>query len=348
MAQWLVLKGRDNQFAVNSMADLRTLAQRGELRLGDLIQPPGTTEWLYVDEVGELKKHCKRSAEEDDDAPRSTSPLLLVGAAVLLGVVALSGAAVMYVNFQNLPTGEERIIGQGGLTYSEMVVTASGTGLRGAPDAKASPNLAVAQNDVLDLLAKRGLFYKARTKAGAEGWIPVDHVIPMYQLGGEKVREEFDPLYNPDRYFEVANASWQQLPDAEDGKTVFQFMLKNQSRYDMTDLVILATIKDSKGQEIERVEIPIEGVIPADSVTMVGTLAPEAPQGKKRKPAEEEVEAPKRHLTEHTFNLLAKDNPDLQLQYSAGVDVSLKSVDFTNAAIDPLELRAVPSGAAPK
>jgi hypothetical protein len=100
----------------------------------------------------------------------------------------------------------------------------------------------------------------------------------------------------------------------------------------MSDLVILATIKDAKGQELDTVEIPIEGLIPSKSRTMVGTLKPEdAPE-----------EEPGRKLTTFSFNKLAEDDPELQLQWTSGVEVEMDTEEFTNAEIDILELRAVP------
>ena len=42
----------------------------------------------------------------------------------------------------------------------------------------------------------------------------------------------------------------------------------------MTDLVLLATIKDAKGNELEKVEIPVEGVIGPKESTIEGTLGP--------------------------------------------------------------------------
>ena len=113
-------------------------------------------------------------------------------------------------------------------------------------------------------------------------------------------------------------------------------MLGNDSMYDMTDLVLLATIKDSKGNELERVEIPVEGIIPSEGETMVCTMKPPegAPEG------EEEVEP--RSMTDHSFQLLAHDDPDLWLLYADGVEVEMTTLDFTEATIDLLELRAVP------
>ena len=69
---------------------------------------------------------------------------------------------------------------------------------------------------------------------------------------------------------------------------------------------------------------------------MVGTLAPE------KKPKSDK-EAEKRLLTNYTFNKMILEDPDLQLRYSAGIEVMMSTADFTNAEIDILELRAMPT-----
>jgi hypothetical protein len=101
----------------------------------------------------------------------------------------------------------------------------------------------------------------------------------------------------------------------------------------MTDLVILTTIKNAKGSVIEEIEIPIEGEIPTNGTTMVGTLGP-------GKDAEEGT--PNRFLTEVTFKELSANDPDLQERWSPGLEVTMTVQDFDNANVDIVELRAVP------
>ncbi len=336
MSQWLVTKG-SNQFSVEGLSELKSMASGRQLVPGDLIQPPGATDWIYAVEIPDLKVIFDEHGDDYDDDIVATGPgkgFMMGMATILLGVTLVGGIS-MFNLFQQLPNGDEQLIGEGGLTYSEMVVTESGISLLSEPDERAKANAAIEKNSILELLAKRGDFYRARNKAGAEGWISEGAVIPMYQLGGADVRDEYDPLYNPDTYVEVANASWQQMPgqdDAEEVITVFQFMVRNESRYNMADIVLLATIKDAKGAELERVEIPVEGVIPAGRATMVGTLQPE----------EDDEEGERRLLTHFSFGDMVKEDPELQLRYSEGVEVAMKTGDFTNAVIDVLELRAVP------
>ncbi len=344
MSQWMITQG-DNQFPVSGLAELKEMAERGDLKAGDMIQPPGADDWMYAAEVPQLAAIFDAVHDDDDDfAPRRGNTAMI--AAVVLGaVVVLFGAAALYLA-QNLPRGDEVMIGEGGLSYSQMIVTEPGQSLLADANPNARAVTSLKKDEVLDLLSKRGDYYRARTRGGAEGWIREDAVIPMYQLGGEDVREEYDPLYNPDRYVEVANASWQQLPpekpsrgdDEETMITVFQFNLWNSSKYTMTDIVLRATIKDAKGNELQTLEFPVEGEIPSEKGTMVGTLKPE----------EDDEEGESRLLTAYTFGQMSERDPDLMLRYVDGVEVELEEADFTSAAIDIVELRAVPDEKAAK
>lgn len=339
MSQWLITQG-NNQFSVNGLADLEAMARKGDLKSGDMIQPPGASDWMYAAEVPQLAAIFGEGGADDDlDMPKKGNLGMILGAG-LAGVVLLFGGAAAYFA-QNLPQGNEVLIGEGGLSYSQMLVTDQGQSLLAEADERSRATTSLKKDEVLDLLSKRGDYYRARTRGGAEGWIKESAVIPMYQLGGEDVRAEYDPLYNPDRYVEVANASWQQLPPEKPRRgasedegmiTAFNFNLWNSSKYTMTDIVLQATLKDAKGAEIDTIEFSIEGEIPGERGTMVGTL----------KPPEDEEDGESRLLTAYSFGVMSKDDPELMLRYVDGVEVQLEAQDFTNAAIDIVELRAVP------
>ena len=93
-----------------------------------------------------------------------------------------------------------------------------------------------------------------------------------------------------------------------------------------------------RGHELDKMEIPIEGIIPAESGTMVGTLAPE----------KKDKDGVKRLLTNFTFNEMIGEDPELQLRFSEGIEVTMADGEFTNASIDVVELRAVPDDSAAK
>ncbi|TNE89905.1 MAG: SH3 domain-containing protein [Deltaproteobacteria bacterium] len=334
MTRWLVTQN-NTQFAVEDLAELKRLASTGKVTAGDMVQPPGATEWLYASEVPELASILAPASGDDDfDVPKSGVPAVILGAVLVVLIVV--GAAGMWTFGQQLPTGHESMMDQ--MSYSQMLVTDPAAQLRSGPEANAGAVQALSKDAKLELLAKRGDMYKARTEAGVEGWIAENQVIPMYQLGGAEVRADYDPLYNPDRYVRVSNASWLQLDQENEQVTVFQFMITNDSKFDMTDLMLLATIKDSKGNELETVEIPVEGILPAGKDTMVGTLDPDPDV--KVKPDEEPPAS--RSLTHSTYEGMVEDDPDLQLRWREGVEVTMEAEDFTEANIDILEIRAIP------
>lgn len=338
MARWLINRN-DTQFAVSGLAELQELARAGKLGAGDMIQPPGATDWLYASEIDELHEALAASAALEAELGgvgrgKGSAGRMALGA-VLLTVIA-GGGWFLYDVSQRLPDPNARLLDQ--LSFSEIVVTEDGAPFLDGPEATAPKRASLAGGTVLELLAKRGDYYRARPRTGgAEGWVRADEVLPMYRMGGGTVIEKYDPLFNPDRYLEVMNASWMQLPDQKDSSlSVFQFMLRNTSRYDITDLKIVATIKDAKGHQLETVEFPVEGIVPAQGHTMVGTLAPEP-----------RSDAPRRLVTKITLEQLSEADPNIVLRYSDGVEVEMQTVEFHEASIDIAELRAVPDGEAP-
>ena len=213
----------------------------------------------------------------------------------------------------------------------EMLVTEAGAPLHDSPDGR---TLTVLEKDsTVLILGKRNAWYNIRTKeSGQEGFVKADHVIPAYFFASSGDRENYDPLYNPDRYVFVKNSSWLQIDEHNRNMTVFQFMLQNKSKFEMTDVVLLATIKDKSGRELEQVEIAIDGTIPAQESVMVGTLAPED------KMSDEEP----RSMTTHLYDGLVEEEPDLELRWAPGVEVEMGAKGFSEANIDILQLRAVP------
>lgn len=354
--QWNVTQG-DNQFVVTGgLAELKNMARRGDLGAGDMIQPPGAVDWIYASEIPELQVIFAKNKDVDDEAEAASGPnYLMMGAAavlalVFLAVVVVGGGVALYFGSQ-MTEKPGALIGDGGLSYSQMIVTAAGAGLRAEPVDSASIKVPVAKDEVLELLAKRGQFYKARAASGGEGWIPMNQVLPMYQLGGTEVKDDFDPLYNPDRYVEVSNARWMQLP-AEDGKpgqpsnkTVFLLMVSNTSKYAMTDLKIVATIKDAQGHELEKVEVAVEGEIPPLGDTMIGSLLAEETVKAKGKRKAQELPPPQ-IMTNATYDERSAEDPELALRWMEGFEVEIATPEVMNAKIDVVELRAVPEGAA--
>lgn len=220
------------------------------------------------------------------------------------------------------------------MALTEMLVTGDPATVRKEPDNGASSVGSALKNSKVQLIAKRRGFYHIRTDGGADGWVGIDQVIPAYYFTDSETREDYDPLYNPDKYVFVKNAGWRQMPAQKVANTtVFTFLMQNKSKFDMEGIVLLATVKDSSGKVLETKEIPVEGVLKRYDNSMVGTLAND--------PKTDPDGAP-RTMTEASFNEMAKKDPDLQLRWADGVEVQMTSEGFTEASIDLLEVRAIP------
>jgi hypothetical protein len=334
MARWLVTQG-DRQFSASDLAELKELAKSGKVGPGDMVQPPGATDWLYASELPELKGLLRRSAAAYDEAPAESGGGATLAIMGILAVLIVIAAGVFYHYATTIPGKDDlHLLGkdQGGLDLTEMLVTASPAQMRATPDSNGETVATVAKDSKVQLIGKRKSWYHIKA-SNAEGWVPADAVVPAYFFADAATRENYDPIYNPDRYVFVKNSSWMQLPDQKRDKvTIFSFLIQNKSKFDMTDLTLLATIKDKDKKVLETKEIKIEGTIPAFDAAMVGTLSPD----------KKDKEGVKRFLTSNYFSELAAADETLNLRWAEGVEVKMESEGFIEANIDLLEVRAIP------
>jgi hypothetical protein len=331
MSKWLVSQG-DHQFSARDLAELKQLAANGRIGPADMVQPPGTADWLYASEIPDLQGLLQGGGGDYDDAEfkpqRSNIPLMLA----FLGIIGAGGYAIYHYANQMPAAGDLDLLGEGGLAMSEILVTEANAPVHDKPDGKSVGNLQ--KDKAIDLLGKREGWYHVRDNdLGLDGYVRAEHVIPAYAFADARERENYDPIYNPENYVFVKNSSWLQIDQNNKNMTIFQFMLQNKSKFEMTDLTLLATIKDKTGKELEKVEIEVGGVIPAHQSVMVGTLSPED---------KSDADAVGEAMTTYSFDKLAEDDEDLQLRWSDGVEVEMQEKGFTEANIDILELRAVP------
>lgn len=329
-AKWLVNQ-KDHQHAFDKLDELVALAKSGELVAGDLVQPPGASDWVYANEVPELKSLVQDNVSGMSDSSRMAMMLGLAGFFVLL--ILVGGATAGWAYLQ-LPDGTDTIIGgEKGLAWNQMVVTVADAPLRGAADGNAATVATLPKESVVEVLGKQNGLWQVKTAAGQEGFLALEAGLPIYQFGPTSVQEQYDPLYNPDKYVQIGNAAW-NLAEKSETKTVFKFMVTNAARHKMTGLVLAAAVKDDKGTEIDRREFAVEGDIPAGGdvtgQTFVGVLL-----------SDDKTAAP-RVLTEATFLELAKTDPALQTKWSEGVEFEMKTKEFSAATIDIVKVQAVP------
>ncbi len=334
MARWLVTQG-DRQFSAQDLAELKELAKSGKVGPGDMVQPPGATDWLYASELPELKGLLRRSAAAYDDVQPETGSGATLAIMGILAVLIVIAGAFFYHYATTIPGKDDLMLlgkQEGGLDLTEMLVTASPAQMRQGPDANSETVATVAKDSKVQLLGKRKGWYHIKA-SNAEGWVPVDSVVPAYFFADATTREDYDPIYNPDYYVFVKNSSWMQLPDQKrDNVTIFSFLVQNKSKFDMTDILLLATIKDKNDKVLETKEIPIEGTLPAFDGAMVGTLSPD----------KKDKEGVKRFLTSNYFAELAAADESLNLRWAEGVEIKMESEGFIEANIDLLGVRAIP------
>ena len=327
MSRWMV-NVRGQQFSAGNLEELKQLARKGDLGSGDIVQPPGAADWLYAMEVPELKKVLRDDLGDEGPVQSlgmSTTPKAI--AAVVLGTLSIAIWGYALQLRQTIPDSTKiDLLGEKGLQFSEVLVTNSSQ-LRTSASTSAPEAGAMAKNSKCELLAKRGRWYKLRCD-GKEGYAQVDDVVPAYFFADPKVKLDYDPLYNPDRYVSVANSKWVQPLNSK--TTNFSFMIQNDSKFAMTDLKLVATIKDKNGGVLQSVEIPVEGTFPPQEGAMIGTL----------KPAKNDKEGKARVLTTTAYQDMLKTDPKLADRWSDGVEVEL-TADDPEASIDIVEVRAV-------
>jgi hypothetical protein len=330
-AKWLVNQ-KDNQLSFDGLQELAAAAKDGRLRAGDLVQPPGANDWVYANEVPELKAIASDDVSGMSDTGRT---MIVLGASAVMVVFILIGMVLAAFAYLSLPDGSNTIVGgEHGVSWGDMIVTQAAAPLHATADA-ASPAASTLEKDaIIALVAKQNGMWQVRTPTGQEGFVTLDAVLPAYQLGPREVQEQFDPIYNPERYVSIGNAAW-NLAEKSETKTVFRFMLVNTSKHEMENVKLAAIVKDDKGAEVERVEFAVEGKIPhasesGNGQTFVGTL-------KGATSAD-----PARILTETTFMALAQTDPAIQTRWTEGVEFEMKTKDFSAATIDIIGVAEVP------
>jgi hypothetical protein len=335
MADWRVTHG-DQQFSVPNLAELKKKAVSGDLLPHDMIQPPGATDWIYASELPDLKESFKASRVPYDVEAVDKKPAIPTGVlAAILGVIVLVGGGGMYHYFGRLQNADMDLFSDkasGGLELTEMLVTANPANLLAEPKAGASTAGTASKDSRVQLQSKRAGFYEIKTEAGAQGWVPVDAVVPGYFFADASTREDYDPIYNPDRYVFVKNSDWIQLPDqARKNITSFSFMLQNKSKFEMTDIVLKVTIKDKSDKVLEEREFAIEGGVPPFLGVGVGTLNPD-PKDKTGVP---------RILTQSAFEELSKTDPTMFERWVGGVELEMQTDGFVEANVDIVQVSCV-------
>jgi len=333
MSRWLVAQG-DRQFAARDLEELRELAQSGSLSSSDMVQPPGATDWLYAGEIPELRTlFAESSSDYDDDISYKKSSIFSgTTGMLLLAVVALGAGGFFWQKYNDAAqTTGLRILGEGGILLTEMLVIGDDVPIYDKPDGATLKTLG--KSDKVTLVAKRGEWYKVSTLEGMEGYMSVETVLPGYQLADEETRADYDPIYNPDQYVTVRNTGWIRLDPDNPENTTLGMLVANTSKFDMTGMVVIATLKDKNERELQKKEIRVEGTIPAKGDAYVGTLVP---------PAMDRDTLEPRIMTNHLSDELLKEEDYKDWQWQEALTMQVDSLDAVSGRLDLTELTAVP------
>ncbi len=337
MSRWMV-NVRGQSFSAGSMDELKGLAKKGELGGGDIVQPPGASEWLYAVEIPELKSSLRPDPLDGMDLPDASagmSPLVkgAVAGVMVLASVGMWGYALSLRNA--IPTEQLQIHdaeGAKGMSYKEVLITADGASLKAEANPSAPDVQPLVKNERAELLGKRGGWYKLRFQ-GKEGYAPVDSVLPAYYMADERTKLDFDPIYNPDKYLYVGNASWTMpVEKAKKGLSDMAASLQNDSKFPMTDIKIVATLKDAAGNVVTEKEITVEGEVPPNRSDMIGTLMP----------ARGDKTTPPRIMFTNTFEKVVATDPAAAERWLDVVEVEVGTEQTSEASVVIAEVRAVP------
>ena len=109
MARWLVTQG-DRQFSASDLAELKELAKSGKVGPGDMVQPPGATDWLYASELPELKGLLRRSAASYEDVQPESGSGATYAIMGILAVLIVIAAGVFYHYATTIPGKDDLVL----------------------------------------------------------------------------------------------------------------------------------------------------------------------------------------------------------------------------------------------
>ncbi|MCO4768658.1 MAG: hypothetical protein KDA24_01415 [Deltaproteobacteria bacterium] len=264
---WRITRGND-QFQAKDVAELKLLAIGGKILAGDLVQPPGRSDWLYATEVPELDGLVKApQVDSDEDWARKRTPnnALRIMAFVLgIGVVG-TGFFGLYWVYDNRPdTSQSTLFGEheNALNPLEALATEHAALLK-APDSTSASIGDVKKDDRVMLVRKLGDFYEVTTAGGTTGWLGTGQVIPGYKFD-QNLSDKYDPLFNPDNYLQLMNYSWTPSGEEDDPETLTNmlFELNNPTDYGMQGVMLRVSFKDGNDNDIDVKNIEVPRLIP--------------------------------------------------------------------------------------
>jgi hypothetical protein len=282
MAKWRITRG-EQQFIASDVDELKAWAESGKIRPDDVVLHPDLGRHVYaveLDEIGALLAGDAKAANDEDWEPRKRG----VSSAVFNSMVGLSvlvfiAVAVVFISlFLNQPDPMDRTIfdpkqpGTHGSLLAEEALVTEDARLLEEPREGAREIAALPEGRKVVLKAKHGkAWYKVLTAENQEGYVHLDEVIPGYFFD-RKERKRLDPIFNPDRYVTLLNYSWEPASawdrKAPENLTMMGITVENDSPYPMDSIVLEVVLSDMDGQEVDTMNLPVEGEVPANEILM--------------------------------------------------------------------------------
>jgi len=330
MARWLINQ-KERQFSAKDMSELEQLATAGTIGKYDLIQPPGTTEWIYAVEIDALDGKLQLIDDPDEEIVFKKKGGGYLTVVVLLAIAGGFGT-LAYQKHLETELGRGQTIADDGISLSELIVTQDNAVVLDGPEGSQISTLP--KDEIVSLVGKRSDWYHVQTRSGLSGYISVDNVAPGYQYASDEVRNIFEQLYNPDQFFTVQNTGWVRMDSSDPTTTTLGMLVRNTSIFDMTGMVLKATLKDKDDNEVQVREITVEGVIPTNETVWIGQLIP---------PSGDIEEA--RIITKFSYEELidAEDESIDGWTFEEMLTMNLEQEDSIAGRLDLIELRSIPN-----
>jgi hypothetical protein len=314
------IKKYDHLMVANDFNDLMNMAKDGRLEHSDLVQPEGSSEWLYA---GELPKVKEQISVDTYSVPIKSNTI----PGVLLLLVSIGLFVGAYHFKSQIPSADDlKFIGSNGLQENEAMLTKT-TKAYNSP--KAQGNIGTLPKDsTVTLLDKKGDLFKVKSAKG-EAWVSMYDLAPAYLFAGQTIRNKYDAQFNAHRKILVQNSNWERAYYGSD-VTHLYFSLQNLSQYDVEDVIVSIDMKDSEGEIIRTIKLNIEGKILAADSSVIGTLNP-------TKNSKEEL----RIMTRNQLTDLEKLDPSLINRWVESVELTLGKVSGGVTAIKVTQANAI-------
>lgn len=303
----------------NDFAELLQMAKNGVLEPSDLIQPQGSSEWLYAGELPNIKDFLSVPYEE----PQRDNKIL--GIALLLVSFALFYVAYQYQ--QEIPNADDlELVGDKVFQEDQAMLTKNSEIFS---DPEGRTRLGTLDNQsIVTLLDKKGEFFQVESSAG-KGWVSMYSLAPAYLFAGAQIRDKYDARFNAHRRIKTHNASWEREGYDSD-ITMFFLQLQNLSLYPVEDMIVQLDVKGSNGKIMQTEIIKVEGILLDGDSTMIGTLLPTP-----------KTEEQPRILTRNKLLELAKKDPTVTERWIDHVRLSLGQGKLGGAIITVTQANAI-------